>query len=454
MDGLSLSSASTPPKQPSTGSSGLVVNRSRPRAQTVQLECPTPESSPDKYTKSRVRAGIEFAECRLRSTTRKASPILEKMLIVYNAACKAYLTHEDNLDPDEQNKLLLEIRGYETDLSNKNWMQVAGSDAAQKLQDELITLRHMQYYARYGDYAKRLVHQVRVETAKRQTARWQDISGLYQWSEISQKIKDESTWWQAHGSTKGVNNIETTYAIFTGCCTIGIDFDQTIRAIHTYGARNSMVHNLIDTMVISGNFPGVAKTIHRDLNDLASLMPIDMIGEEEFMRATLEELRDTWFDASLDLDNPLVWTATPALKQEYVTNKSQSTSIKLKARDTHEEGVARGAARRIEKLETEAQLVSQLEASLKTPMPLNALPAPGPFTPTSPSKAKSKKRKASQELSYSDARKKAWTSVSEQQMRSISSFRVSLAAQREVNRIVSHYKETFGTSPPSSPSHA
>ena len=44
-----------------------------------------------------------------------------------------------------------------------------------------------------------------------------------------------------------------------------MDLDQTVSAIHTYGAQNVAVHNELYNFVVNGNFPKIADVLHNDL---------------------------------------------------------------------------------------------------------------------------------------------------------------------------------------------
>ena len=95
----------------------LAVNRKRPGAGTLDLECPRPETAPEKYTDYRVEQGLLYASERLRSSTRKPSPTAEKLLPLYRGACKELL--EERKKGENNWELLDEIREYEKDMSEK-----------------------------------------------------------------------------------------------------------------------------------------------------------------------------------------------------------------------------------------------------------------------------------------------------------------------------------------------
>lgn len=139
----------------------LDVGRKRPRASTIELEVPRPEQSPERYSESRIQAGMEYATRRLQSTTRKPSPNQEKLLVIYRLACQGFL-NESKAGSQGESKVHLssEIRAYEEDISNHSCMRVTEDEEKQEMRDEILKLRRLQYYARYGGYAKRIAHEL------------------------------------------------------------------------------------------------------------------------------------------------------------------------------------------------------------------------------------------------------------------------------------------------------
>ena len=143
-----------------------------------------------------------------------------------------------------------------------------------------------------------------------------------------------------------------------------------------------------------------AKTLYRDIEDLSSVMPLAMEAQEEAIRAILLELRDEWFDIEPHrFSEPSAWFPNYKVRREVKASRNPET--REQARVDHEEGVARGAARRLAKLEEENKLIDQL----RTKLPPDTLPAPGPMPPL-----RQPKRKASEQLTGED-RKKAWNTI-------------------------------------------
>ncbi|MCJ1379649.1 hypothetical protein MMC17_002751 [Xylographa soralifera] len=433
---LSLSQPSDPPL---TSIIGLNVDRLRPRAKTIDLESPEPEIHPSKYTEARIRAGKEYATRRLNSKTRKPSPTLEKLLCIYLLACKQALEHVKEGEPPME--VISEVRQYELEMSERNWYSAAGkSTASQKLEEDVLELRRLQYCARYGDYAAIMAHGRRKQTKEQQTDSRESISVRCSYSELAGKLHKEAEYFDKNGSKSAPEQASTSQAVYAACMAVGIDFHQTRLAIYAYGERCDVLQNDI-LRLVERNWGQAAKTLFWDIEDLSNVMSPGMEAQEEAIRAILLELRDEWFDIEPpQFSEPSTWFPNYKVRREVKASRNPET--RKQARVAHEEGVARGAARRVAKLEEDIPV-----DQLGTKLPPDILPGPGPMPPP-----KQPKRKTNQELTGGD-RKKAWNTIITQQVGAKAFFRTSLQKQREVYRVVSSYdKESYQHPPPHSTS--
>ncbi|MCJ1426636.1 hypothetical protein MMC29_004539 [Sticta canariensis] len=149
---------------------------------------------------------------------------------------------------------------------------------------------------------------------------------------MSERMREKEAQWGKYGSANVLDEIETTFAIWNSCLAIGMEFDQTL----SHGARNTAVHSDLNDLVAEGLYGDIATTLYKDLHDLPRTMAIDLL---EYMRATLIELRDKWYDIDEDETNKLSWFPTNALRDEHRDCKK---SEKDTARRKHEADVARG----------------------------------------------------------------------------------------------------------------
>ena len=418
------------------------VNQARPQPDISELLPPRPENLTQDYTVERVREGLNYAERRLHSTNRKPSPNLSKLLAIYKSACEHYLLESENgVEAKFKHPLLTEIRTYEEEMATDSWFKNTDSQEMQRYKESLLKLRRYQYYARYGDYARRLAHKLRITACQEKIEDWDLISREWQWKAISDKIREEKSRWEGPGSYEGIGDVRTTRTVYQTCMALGANFDQMLVAIHTYGDRNEALHTSIENLMKTRNYPGLAEQISTDLNDLSSIIPIDLKNEETIMRAILLELRDRWF--SIEQDDILQpswrsWFPKQALFDECQRIKPPARQAAVMAKHTND--VLYGTVQRLQASNQWTQLVRQLSTR---PQP-NVLPTPGP-QPT-----RSSRGQASRRISPK-SRKKVWKAISRHQSRTSYAFNSSLKLQGEINRITSSYRASFGSSPPPFP---
>lgn len=250
--------------------------------------------------------------------------------MIYLAACRQYLDEEVINFPDTpKHALLSEIRDYEKKMSEDSWSDAMTDEETRRFHSSLIKLRRYEYYARYGDFTQRLAHELRVAAAAAGTDLWENLSRSQPWSVISQKLMEEESQWKRWGTHHGTDKVSTSYAVYMACLTIGMDFDTMTSVIRVYGARNQALHNHLGTMLAKGNTLGVAMMIAADLNDLSSVIPIQLQDHETHMRAILIELRDRWFEVDMS-DSLRPWIPKQAFLDEM--RKSMDPSHELPRR--------------------------------------------------------------------------------------------------------------------------
>lgn len=108
-----------------------------------------------------------------------------------------YLKHLGNSFLDaSQTHLLSKIYAYEKDISKHGWPKATVDSKEQGLQEEILRLRRLQYYARYGDYAQKIAHSLGDTTRTHETGKWEKLSGVYSWSQISGQLHTEKACWE------------------------------------------------------------------------------------------------------------------------------------------------------------------------------------------------------------------------------------------------------------------
>ena len=238
------------------------------------------------------------------------------------------------------------------EISDSGWVKAVGSEARHEFQSHLLYLRRLHYFARYGDYAGRLSHKVRQGAIDHKAHGWETLSGAQQWTKISERIKFEAIAWENCAITQDTAAHPTTSAVMEACMAIGTDFPNMLQAIHTYAARNDNLHNPLNNLIAEGNFPQIATTLFTDLAELGNIMPVDMGDEEQFMRAVLLELRDSWFkirEGGQYEIMPFTWLPKQALIAEWEATQT-ATHKKVAGQAVQAQEIANGAKKRLDAL--------------------------------------------------------------------------------------------------------
>ena len=379
-----------------------------------------PLGTPAEYTKEEIQRRAEYAEARLQSTTRKPTPNTIKALTVYKAACEELHKNYDNLSKDDQVPLIDEIRSYDDSISKREWLR---ENPTSSILNDVLLLRRYSYWARYADWAEYMTKMLRKGAKTQQSAFAKHIPSEHLWTDISAAIKKEERECKANGF-KNYELVPKTYAVYEACTKASILFHPMIDIIHGYAAGNEAFHSGLEEMLDSANFAMIAQTLHDDLNDLGTVCPPDMSEEEDAMRAVLLQIKDEWFDSSFRPFQPASWNATSNLQALVPTPKSSNTTGHQKALQQSHQSVALGASHRLNQAEEEILLLRQANDPRVT--------------------QKDSKRKARTDIDVND-RRKAWQQIQEIQMDHWSNVRRTLVEQRNLNRVVSGYREEYGS---------
>ncbi|KAL9014322.1 MAG: hypothetical protein Q9173_001030 [Seirophora scorigena] len=405
----------------------------KPRSRTIDLTVPPPLVLDISYTSEVLFERMGYAAQRLGSTTRYLTPNSRKLLTIYHDVCANLHLEYDDTPDDEKAQAIGAVRDFEVQMSRAHFLRDVSSS---ELLQELISLRQMTFWARYGDYAGHIASKLRHAAAVAQppTPHADKISGNFQWTKISQSLKEEAKDWKSDGS-QYPDRVPTIYAVWANCNTAGIQEHETmIRIIHLYADRNEAFHRGLQGYLEKPEYWKIARCLYEDLRDLASVCPPSMVDTELMWRSVLEQLRDDWFDISAGPTNPGNWNHKPAIRTAHEQLR--------KSKAEHQRNLQLIAAKAANRLAldkgTEDLLV---QASTQPPSPFQ-LPAPGPGTPMMSYKGKGK-AKAAKPVDVSDQRK-VWDTIMKQQLGQLPQLEMTLSKQREINRVVSAYRAAYG----------
>lgn len=339
----------------------VTAHRMRPRAATI-MSPPKAESNPRGYTAGRIQEGLDWACQRMASKTRKPTPNSEKIILEYIDALTEFQDDVKGVMTEKQKyDRLTIIKGMEGDINHCRWaeMSIGEESGKQSWAADIIELKKRQLYSRYGDYLSHVCFLVRGESQKRKVEGWASLQPTRNWANVSKDIKGEATQWEEHGS-KYPTEVQTTYAVYQTCKTMGFDFDTVVEAIHGYAERNQLFHSGIMELAQGGNFAGVAKRLYDDIQGVDSYMSVKDSIPHKCITAILHQMKEQWFDVD-DEEELGSWVAKPelrALRRKGDDDEEAKKERKKKA----EAEVYRGVMRRMNEAEENRKLEQSLIA--------------------------------------------------------------------------------------------
>lgn len=342
---------------------------------TGNPELPRPERLPRHYTQERVQAGLDWANGRLTSTDRKPTPSTHRALLVYAGSCVAVLEAIQNeVEKSELDQAQDDLYKIEIMAQDHAWYSQIPDRATHSMAANLVELKQMVFYARYGDYVRDVCKTIRWEARVHDIAGWENIGGTVKWNEISKKLKNEEPDYSVDGTSKP-DRTPTYRTIYEAAQSTGLDFKEVLTSIHMYGDRNANMHAGLEELVKSQSISDIAKTIYADLQDLSKLCPPDWPDRELCVRATILSLRDRWFDQSAGADDPGKWFASEALQASIKRAAKSDPATAKAAAEAEKKRVTELTTQVLKKLHEDGFLVNQI---LNPPAECRLPPADAP----------------------------------------------------------------------------
>lgn len=324
----------------------LQVRRSRLRGDTTSLlpesydpdidimpEVPIPEANPSLYTRERLQQSLVYAESWLKR--RDISPRSELFMQLYKEELKDALKAEST--KQRENHVIM-IMAEETLIHDNGFLQPLKSVRNAELEDQLLQLRELQYFTRYGDYLKIVPTRLRLNASKNKSENWQLISGNNYWSTIAGKIKaEEGARKEAlrGGAALDTITLPTTAAVSRACSDLGISDELALWSIKEYGMRNLQVHRDLNDLKGEGQYPLLASILYADKDDISSTFSsIKTETDLSHLEAIIQIEIDTWFEETSDNpNNPAAWVPSAALRQfhrDAVQKANQPSKVEIK----------------------------------------------------------------------------------------------------------------------------
>jgi hypothetical protein len=298
----------------------LVVRKTRDREESHKplptmidssSEPPKPEVDVDNYTDDRLKQGLKFADALLarRDTTPRT--------IHYVTRYKKSIQHAlEAPGPRERDFLVGGVKNMEQVINDRKSIYLEVSDETKKLQAELLDLRTVEYYARYGDYLKRNPNKVRSHLTTTNHPESSQPSNRSSWTEIGAELASEKRNFLDKGDCN-TSKLDTPLhcQLLDACRGLGLDFDRTRWSILEYGTRNERMHRDMDVFIAKQDYGQMATMLYHDYMDVDCIFSTIGKGEvdKQHLRSIIREHIDLYFHTEEDFDEYQMWLATDEL---------------------------------------------------------------------------------------------------------------------------------------------
>ncbi|MCJ1261688.1 hypothetical protein MMC22_001554 [Lobaria immixta] len=243
------------------------------------------------YTTERLQQSLAY--CQRFLSRRDISPRSETFMILFKDELKIAIEAESD---DDKLAAAASTRVFELLIQRNAFLSAAASIRTQEMQQNLLELRELQYYSRYGDYVRIIPTRLRPHASEHKTTDWQLLCGRFRWSEIATRLSWEQQTMHERLRTEGsaaMNTLalETHVAVYTACRELGISDDVAIWSIIQYGEH--------------------LEDIDCVFSDLRS------DTDKTLLKAIIRDEINRCFDCSADPNDVNIWIAKQELIQQY-----------------------------------------------------------------------------------------------------------------------------------------
>ena len=309
------------PKTRAQSQTDALVSNAFDACELTTAARPQPEADLSAYTPARLQQSLMYAKSFLGQ--RNISPRSETFMVVYKEEVEATLQAQST---DEKILGASAVRLCEKLVEKNSFLRLQRPAEESNMEHNLLQLRELQYYARYGDYVKIIPLQLRRIASESKMGRWELLSGRHYWTTIAKRLVEEQkileerrSPWNDPSSLK----IGTIIAIKMACEELGISEELARWSIEEYGIRNSLFHQEAERLKASGDFPQYAKVLKADLDDIDTVFSeFRSETDKAALRSIIQREIKRWFDTSLDEDEPVSWIPSKELQDTFVAMKA------------------------------------------------------------------------------------------------------------------------------------
>ncbi|KAI9761716.1 MAG: hypothetical protein M1840_001720 [Geoglossum simile] len=314
---------------------------------------PQPPKDATDYKEKSLKERLIYADCALRNSERKLSPIGIRALKLYKDACARLLDLEEGE--------VYEGGEEELEETKDEWR------ATIRMYDGYIQttsrLQRTAFYARYGDMFAEVCRRLKREAEINRVDGWKSLQKSY-WAGIDKKLQTEKEAYSrvlkgemAHGECP------LHLAIFNACDRIGFNEDDMREIIHHYAVRNEIVHASFIPFLRKGLFDDLKKRLHEDFCNIPLIIPDVEKTRTTLMMKLLETIIDHWYNRNKAYpDKYQLWTPTDALVNHFESLQGPNPKDEVTLQKEFSAAIEKDVRKRLREAEKErgaAKMISE-----------------------------------------------------------------------------------------------
>lgn len=181
---------------------------------------------------------------------------------------------------------------YEWSIQFTVCLQTTRTADAQSLQDELIKLQRLAFYARYGDILAMACRQLKSEAEAKKVEGWRTLNKTY-WNDVNKTlIKEKPAYEKVLKGEQLHAKCPTHIAISQACMTVGFSDDNMLSILDHYAIQNELLHSNMIPFIKDRLFNDLGKRLHDDFCDI----PVVITPLEEVQSELVVTLLNTMID--------------------------------------------------------------------------------------------------------------------------------------------------------------
>lgn len=289
-------------------------------------EAPSAEHSPDDYTIPKIIERLEYAK---RVEKRNISPRLEIFLQLYKDAAENALLVKNEID---RKQFCKQLHRYDKFIHHNGFMNKKPTEQQQTLEQQLLKLKKLEYYARYGDFFVMELAALKESAILLRTENHKELQQY--WTVMNTKMQMERKLFEQEGLALEPGRMPTLLAIWNAAIEVRLPTDRVEWVIKQYAERNLLVHSTVTELIQVGHWSQLAELLYNDEKDLCLVISPGMQEDIEKLSAVIRSLQNKFFIVEEgDENDPLTWRANDCGRdfRNELRAKNQAKDDRIKA---------------------------------------------------------------------------------------------------------------------------